>query len=268
MKPNANVTRGLAPLITALMLACGGDTGGKQVASPPRCARHEIDAPFATKSGCTCGSRARSLGGRANSSTVPRIARAAEGVGARLELLSPSAGAAHPGHYVAGTRSAETVTGLVELLGGVSALAGGTGVTGVYRSARFVFAPPRGEPERAQLGGDYVARVDGTASRDAQTVHFRLAVALAEVARSAASGRVDGCVFEEHEIDGDGTVRVTVSPRVWLTLADFTGVAPGTPTAPTDIAAGAQPRTAFALGLAQLSAYHFTFAPQAPKETL
>ena len=65
----------------------------------------------------------------------------------------------------------------------------------------------------------------------------------------------------EHEVDADGTVTTTVKPHVWFNLVDFSDVAPGTAEQPTEIARGQTAQIAFALGVVQLSAYHFAYQP-------
>jgi hypothetical protein len=140
----------------------------------------------------------------------------------------------------------------------------GDGITGTYRSARFVFDPTPVGPAAAELAG-HVAVAEGTASlaTDGGTmvVHFKVAADFADVAKSAANGNIDGCTFEQVRVTDSGTVTLTIRPSVWFNLVDFTGVAPGSADAPTELAAGTTPHTAFALGLAQLSAYRFSFEP-------
>lgn len=168
---------------------------------------------------------------------------------------------AHPGHYLAGNAMGQMTTfASVDLFAGATQLPPGTGVTGSYRSARFAWGTPRAEPALSQLGTK-VADVWGVAEKRGQTVHFRLWAELADVARSVRMGAVEGCAFEAAEVEDDGLVTLRVDPRVWFKLVDFAGVAPGSAEAPTEIAAGETAQIAFALGLAQLSAYHFSFTP-------
>jgi hypothetical protein len=178
---------------------------------------------------------------------------------ASLSLLSVAH--AHPGHYLAGNALGQMTTpAFADLFAGATALPLGSGVSGVYRSARFAWGTPRTEPALSQLGGK-IARVSGTASKDGKIVYFRISAELADVARSVPAGQVDGCVLDEAEVESDGRITARIDPSTWFKLVDFTDVIPGTPEAPTDIAAGTTPQVAFALGLAQLSAYHFSFSP-------
>ncbi|MET0343160.1 MAG: hypothetical protein ABW252_19280 [Polyangiales bacterium] len=264
-------TRGLF-LLAALLFACGGDTGGREVvlATTLR-ADPEIAASFPTRTGWTVRltRAAASVGALYYFEGAPAFVRARpRDAKAWLAWLWPLGKArAHPGHYIAGEALGQMlVPAAADLFAGSAVLPAGNGVTGTYRSARFALAAPGDAAARASLGGDHVGFVEGVAVKGTETVHFRLGASFDEVARSAAAAQVDGCVFDETDVTGDGTVAVTVSPRVWLSLVDFTGVAPGSPEAPTLVAAGETPRIAFALGLAQLSAYHFAFAPGAPKE--
>jgi len=151
-----------------------------------------------------------------------------------------------------------TTPATADLFAGRVVLPDGNGITGLYRSARLTLAAPTSEPARTQLGGQ-VAVVEGVARKGEQTVYFRLSASFADVARSVTQGQVDGCAFNEAEVEEDGTVTVTVKPHVWFNLVDFTGVAPGTTNAPTEIAVGETPQIAFVLGLVQLSAYHFSY---------
>jgi hypothetical protein len=72
-------------------------------------------------------------------------------------------------------------------------------------------------------------------------------------------------VFEEFDVTSDGTVTLTVAPKVWFDLVDFSGLDSGSDDAPTSIGAGLRAHTAFALGVAQLSAYRFGFSPNGEK---
>jgi hypothetical protein len=147
-----------------------------------------------------------------------------------------------------------------DLFAGSTDLPAGDGITGVFRSGRFSFAAPSGGPAAGALGGN-VAVAEGVAEKDGTTVHFRVAADLATLSTRAPEGRIDGCVFEEVDVQGDGTVEVEVRPSVWFNLVDFAGVAPGTAEAPTTLQAGESAHLGFLVGLSQLSAYRFRFVP-------
>ncbi len=84
-----------------------------------------------------------------------------------------------------------------------------------------------------------------------------MTAALSDIERTAKDAEITGCKFDEDTIDGDETVLVTVKPRIWFNLVDFTKVDAGTPEAPTQVDPSSVPHIAFALGLGQLSAYEF-----------
>jgi hypothetical protein len=180
--------------------------------------------------------------------------------------LSPIGTAhAHPGHYIAGNAKGEMLAPFsVDLLAGPTDLPAGDGITGDVRSATFSFAAPSAGPVVEALAG-HVAVTEGTATKDAMTIHFALAADLADVERTAKDAEITGCTFDEAHIDAPGTVTVTVKPRVWFNLVDFSAIASGTADAPTVVDTGAIAHVAFALGLAQLSAYEFSYAPTTTK---
>ena len=60
-------------------------------------------------------------------------------------------------------------------------------------------------------------------------------------------------------IEQSGRVDITIRPRVWLDLVDFAELEPNA-AEPVEFSSDSQPRIAFAQGLAQLSAYQFTYA--------
>jgi hypothetical protein len=70
---------------------------------------------------------------------------------------------------------------------------------------------------------------------------------------------VDGCIFEGADVEGDGTVTLTVDPAVWLAGADFTDALPGAEGAPVPVPEGIQPSFAFLRGLARGGAYRFAY---------
>lgn len=168
---------------------------------------------------------------------------------------------AHPGHYQAGNALGEMLEpSSVDLLSGTTKLADGDGVTGIYRSARFTFgSPPTGAHAR-ELDG-HVAVVEGKAELDGEeTRYFRAFADQAELAKSQPEGHIDGCVFDEVNVTDDGTVTVRIDPRVWFDLVDFSELDPGTSDELSEFPEGSQPRLAFAQGLAQLSAYEFSYS--------
>jgi hypothetical protein len=178
-----------------------------------------------------------------------------------LEVLGVRPAFAHPGHYKAGEALGQMLDSWsIDLLAGTAELPAGDGVTGVYRSASFSFtAPPEGPVASAMES--HAAIAEGVAERaGVSPLHFVATADLADIERSAANGYIDGCEFEELDIEQSGRVTVRVSPKVWFDLVDFAELAPASGGAPVPFPAGSQPAIAFALGLAQLSAYQFSFS--------
>lgn len=173
---------------------------------------------------------------------------------------------AHPGHYQPGDALGQMLapSSFDLMSGATTALADGEGVTGTYRSARFVFASTTSGPAAAILG-TRVAYARGVAEKaDATTpapIHFEVSADFADVAARASSGQVDGCTFAEADVAADGTVTIVVSPNVWFNVVDFTDVAPGTAAAPTPIALTTKAGAGFVSGLTQLDAYRFNYTP-------
>lgn len=244
--------------------ACAGDTTtGRTVRLHARIeADAEIADQFATETGWSVRLNKAALGLRAlyYFDAPPAFVRRDRRGWLRhaARLLLGGVARAHPGHYMAGSALGQMLEpAAVDLLGGGQPLAEGMGVSGVYRSARFVLA----EAEQGDLAG-LVALAEGVATKAERTVHFRLSADFAEISRSASDGQVDGCKFEEADVEADGSVTVTVEPHVWFNLVDFSDVAPGSAEQPTQIGPDETARIAFALGVAQLSAYQFSYIPR------
>lgn len=172
-------------------------------------------------------------------------------------LFSAPVANAHPGHYVAGSALGQMLSPVTyDLFAGTRALPDGDGVTGTYRSARLTFGSGGATAEP----GSHAAVAEGSASKAGKTVFFRLTADRSQLEKSVASGQIDGCVFDEAAVDDTGTVTLVVKPSIWFNLVDFADVAPGSPSSPTEIAEGDTAQIGFALGLVQLTAYHFRYA--------
>jgi hypothetical protein len=179
-----------------------------------------------------------------------------------LAALSPIGTAhAHPGHYIAGSAMGEMLAPYsADLLAGPTDLPDGYGITGTIQSATFSFEPSDQGPMQGALAGN-VAIAEGSATKDGKTVYFSFTAAMADVEHTAKNGEVTGCIFDASDVEAPGVVTVTVKPRVWFNFIDFSTLDPGTPEAPTVVPSDAVAHIAFALGLAQLSAYEFSFSP-------
>jgi hypothetical protein len=166
---------------------------------------------------------------------------------------------AHPGHYQAGNALGQMLSARsVDLLDGPADLPDGDGISGVYRSARFSFASPSGRGAGALDG--HVALAEGKAEKYGELPRFFRAFAdLNGVEKRATQGHIEGCEFREHDVESDGTVTVTVNPKIWFELVDFSKAEAGSADAPAEFPEDSQPQLAFVLGTTQLSAYEFAF---------
>jgi len=167
---------------------------------------------------------------------------------------------AHPGHYQAGTALGEAIfspTIVYDLFSSTpEQLGDGDGVTGIYRSARFVL--PKSAPADAVLDG-HLAIAEGQALKhgedSAEPIYFRLIADYDDIAMNVNEGAVDGCVLDETTVTGDGTITAEIKPTIWLNLVDFSKLAPGSADRPTEAR-----NSGFSQGLTQLSAYHFSYS--------
>ena len=263
--------------LTVIAEGCGGDTAAADTTSGARVALHtRVDVDPASLGEFTTGfgwkvkltKAAASLGALYYFDGAPAFVRRdaprAPAQGALARLFGVGVAHAHPGHYLAGDALGEMLTPTsVDLFGGAQPLADAAGVTGDYRSARFVFGDHPVGPAASALGG-HVAVAEGTATKaDGSTktpIHFTVSADFADVAKSVVDGEVSGCDFTEAHVEGDGTVTLTLRPAIWFELVDFAKVAPGSAAAPTVIPHGDVAQIGFALGLVQLTAYRFAFA--------
>jgi hypothetical protein len=179
---------------------------------------------------------------------------------------------AHPGHYVAGTAMGQMLEPTtVDLLSGSIELADGNGVSGLTRSATFTWqSPPRG-PVAAKLD-DQVILTQGLATKDDVTVEFVAKATDTEIANGDEQAEVAGCAFGDTpgevgvDMDGDGTVTLTLVPRVWFDQVDFAYVIPGTEGAPLPNAngiidiAGTLAWQGFIRGVKKGTAYQFSYS--------
>lgn len=248
-----------------LLIACGSNTttGHPVVLRTALRADPEIEAPFTTETGWTVqlSKAAVSMGALYYFDGEPAFVRRDAPTRWLASALGLGIARAHPGHYIAGMAVGQMTTpAFADLLAGSTPLPDGNGISGDFRSARFQFAAPTMEPGASSLSGG-VALAEGVARNGAREVFFRVRASFDDVARSVSDGAVDGCVFEEAEVDADGAVTVTVVPHVWFNLVDFADLPAGSAAAPTEIAAGSTPQIAFSLGVAQLSAYRFAYVP-------
>ena len=260
--------------LPALLSACGSSDGepsgttGKRVVLHTRIALDAAaKAPFTTGFGwrVTLDAAAVDLAALYYFDGEPAFVRNERRLPSWRGWLAPREAHAHPGHYQAGNAMGQMLTpSSWDLFSPSAALGDGDGISGTYRSARFVFASTPQGPAAGALAG-HVAVARGTAERVADAasapIHFAIDADFADVAKSAASGAIEGCVFDEANVASDGTVTLTLVPTVWFDLVDFSDVAPGSAAAPTTVPHGDKAQIGFALGLAQLTAYRFAYSP-------
>ena len=142
---------------------------------------------------------------------------------------------AHPGHYVEGDALGEMLTPItVDLLAGSTPLGVADATSGLYRSGRVTFATPPVGSLAAEMG-DASLVLEGTATKESETRSFRFRAAGAELNNASQNPELEGCRFEETQIDAAGAVIVTAHPTIWFAAADFTDLAPSTDGAPVDV---------------------------------
>jgi len=182
-------------------------------------------------------------------------------LGERLSNYFIGTAWAHPGHYQAGTALGQAIFTnpiVYDLFSSDPVqLSDGDGVTGIYRSARFVL--PKNAPADSFLDG-HLAVAEGRAVKHGETsakpIYFRLIADYDDISMNVNEGAVDGCVLDETTVTGDGTITAEVKPTIWLNLVDFSKIEnPGSAGSPTEAR-----NSGFSQGLTQLSAYHFTYS--------
>lgn len=249
------------------LMACGSDssgatTGKRIVLHTSATAEAATKATFTTGFGwdVTLGKAAVAVSGLYYFDGPPPTAmRARPGARERLAGLFIGTAWAHPGHYQAGTALGQvtlTAPSTIDLFApSPTALADGEGVTGIYRSARFVLAAVA--PTDPLLDG-HVAVLEGRATKHDGTspapIFFRLVADYADISGSINNGAVDGCVLEEATVTESGSIAVEIKPSVWVNLVDFSKIEAGTATNPTEARS-----SGFSQGVTQLSAYRFSY---------
>lgn len=163
---------------------------------------------------------------------------------ARLKDYLVKPAFAHPGHYIKGSAMGQMLKPTtVDLLAGPIDLAEGEGVTGDTNSARFTWqSPPKGDLA-GRLEGHVVLTL-GTAEKEDTTIRFIAKADEPEVHDGDDKAEVAGCAFGARpgdvgvELDGDGTVTLTLVPSVWFDQVDFSYVLPNATGAPEPNAEG------------------------------
>jgi hypothetical protein len=180
-----------------------------------------------------------------------------------LGAWAPRPAYAHPGHYDPGDAKGEMLEpASFDLAKGPFSLPSGDGTSGMYRSARFAWGSPPQGALAAELGSRVLV-LEGTASRASgdTTVSkvFRLAASASDVLDAADEPVLEGCTFDEVDVQGDGLVTIEVDPRVWLDQADFSDVPQSAGDDPVDVPADLEAARAFARGIKKSTAFTFRF---------
>lgn len=178
---------------------------------------------------------------------------------------------AHPGHYIEGAAMGQMLKPTsIDLLGESVRLADGDGVTGMTNSARFMWqSPPEGELA-SKLEG-HVVLTQGVATKGDLSLRFIAKADESDVLDGDGKAEVAGCAFGEEpgavgvDMDGDGTVTLTLVPSVWFDQVDFDYVASAAPDTTrdpngfTDIA-GTLAWKGFIRGVKKGTAYQFSYS--------
>jgi hypothetical protein len=177
-------------------------------------------------------------------------------------LLSPHVAYAHPGHYDPGEAKGEMLEpASFDLAQGPANLPAGDGTSGVFRSARFTWQSPAQGALASELGAD-VLIVEGTATKGEFEKVFKLVAAKADTLDAADKPELEGCTFEEVDVQSNGLVTIAVDPRVWLDQADFSDVEESPDGTPVEVPAELEAARAFVRGLKKSTALTFRFTPQ------
>lgn len=205
--------------------------------------------------GAPIESAARSGSSPARAPVVPQIE---PGWG----LLSPLFVHAHPGHYDAGEAKGEMLeSASFDLAAGAAELPTGEGTSGVFRSARFTWQSPAQGALASELGAD-VLILEGTATKGELEKIFKLVAASSDTLDAAEEPELDGCTFEEADVQSNGLVTIWVDPRVWLDQADFSDVETSTDGTPVEVPAELEAARAFVRGIKKSTAFTFRFSKQ------
>lgn len=177
------------------------------------------------------------------------------------DFLIPRAHA-HPGHYQAGNAKGQMLSAAsVDLALGAADLPAGEGTSGIFRSGRFVYGEKPVGAAAAALG-DHVVVLEGEARKDTMVRSFHAAGALADVLDSYGEPKLDGCAFDEDELDveASGTITVHIKPSVWLDQSEFEGVPESADGTPVELTPDQEAFKGFVRGLKKGSAVVFSYS--------
>ncbi len=176
-----------------------------------------------------------------------------------LDWFAPRVAHAHPGHYEPGEAKGEMLeSSSFDLAASPATLAQGEGISGVFRSGRFTWASPAKGPLASELG-NLVLILEGTAVKGEAQVNFRLEASESDVLDAADAPELEGCEFEEADVQSNGTVTLRVDASVWLDQAEFDDIEVNPEGGPTLISAEHEAARAFVRGIKKSSALTFSF---------
>jgi hypothetical protein len=161
---------------------------------------------------------------------------------------------AHPGHYAAGTAKADmTQATSVDLLAAAQILGTATGVSGIYRSATMYFGQgtPQG-PLAKDLGTAFVL-AEGTAKKGMDEKAFRFEVTEADLNNSVGTAGIDGCRFDEADVQNNGTIVLSIGVKQMFEQVEFETADP--------LVKNSRAFRGFVFGLRGGAPYRFSFKP-------
>ena len=260
-------------LVATLPSACGssdssGGTSGKRIALTVKVAASpEASAPFNNAMGWNISlSKALIATGALyyydGAAIFSLNAPPPKSPGQRLwETFVEKSAFAHPGHYIPGNAKGEYLTPFSADLKTETILGQGDGVSGLVRSATFSFQSPAAGPHAAELG-NHVVVLEGTATKGAETRVFRAELDPADVVNTKNATAIEGCPFQETDMQADGVVTITIKLTQWFDQVEFDGVPNSTDGKPVAIPATAIGRNELVRGVKEGLGYSFAYAPK------
>ncbi len=167
---------------------------------------------------------------------------------------------AHPGHGPEGNAIGEMLSpASVDLTMGATPLGEGIGFTGTYTTATFTFEPtPVGMAK--DILGTHVVVVEGQATKNSMNRFFRAEIDASDVFDAIGDPHIYDCTFRiAAAVRTTGTIKVRVSPTIWLKDAQFDDFADGTASEPTLIGRDTAAFAAIVTGVRSPSAYSFGY---------
>jgi hypothetical protein len=243
------------------------DTSGKRIALTVKVTGSpEANAPFTNSQGWTITLTKAMISTGAlyyydGATIFSHNAPAPKSPGERIwEALVEKPAYAHPGHYIPGNAKGQYLAAGSADLRSEAILGTGDGVSGTVRSATFTFGTPAAGPFAGALGS-HVAVLEGSATKGTETRVFRSELDAADIVNTKNQPAVEGCPFEETDMESDGTVTVTIKIAQWFDQVEFDGVPASTDGAPVTIPATAIGHNELVRGLKEGLGYTFRYTP-------